>query len=1066
MKKLVLGASLLVSGMGAFAQLTAPTRVITTPVNQNGIENIIVEEIDATPVGAGYNTYRVFVDMAAGFGYQLTTGNTQAGELRIESTGTWFNDIDDGETFGGDFKDGDLSGSATLWYDSYVTSSGVSRTTEGVLFSEDTDGTVDGVTAGTPITTTTTPGLDLDMFGEDPNTDPFIVANGSFSVDPTEVTNALQGPTASNTVLIGQFTTDGDITMLLNFQTFDFALNTPLTIDQISVTSIPNQDPTGAIVLPTADTTVDVNDVVALAVDASDVDGSVASVEFFANGLSIGTDNTPNGSIFNLNWTASGTAVAITAEVTDNQGATVTTAPLNITVNDPCPVVVNNLLPAAGVYDLNAIAVSADASDCDQDITKAELFVDGSLVATDNTVNAGNYSFNYNPTPGTHVLMVVATNSAGNTGSASVSADFVNAAPSVAITAPAVTPFDLAVGNDTTFTATASDLDGSVSSVAFYVNGSLEATLNAGPYSFTYSALAPATVEVVAVATDNNGGTAADTVSFNTVFVGGGYTLGYVEEFCSDDANFCVPVITKGDVADVIGYDIEILYDNSKVTPTGNVIAAEELIADRDWTSYSIFVEGDSIVRVSLFFNGTEPQGTTFDGPSTSEVFCVEFARNFTFGDVDTASFSVPVLSESYANFVTDLTDTEGNIYTTKKETDFFGSLDFWADNSPIKYVAGSNLITEISNSTTNTPVVTPNAAGDFVYDISNGTNINIVRDVDASVNVQSVINGYDAYLTSLVSVGSPSYRPTVYQIIAMDVNRDGRIAAGDVSQISRRAVGKLDEFAQDWVFIPLEVVNQDFQYRISDDFPYADASAGNGIGYYRNFVPVPTNDIELPVDNAADCPIIETETFKGVLLGDVDGNYADEAESADFKSANAGVIVVDAEGNVVAEGANAVDFELRYDAALGYVDVEALNANVTVNNDVAGILRVSSYMDATNAPVMKINGLDVTEAEVALALVNGKAAKFDFAATVTSSDAFEALDINVYPNPIAEGKMFVSVKENGVANIYNAIGVKVMSVDVVAGVNAVAVDNLVRGSYVVEVVGTSANGSANVIIK
>jgi len=89
--------------------------------------------------------------------------------------------------------------------------------------------------------------------------------------------------------------------------------------------------------------------------------------------------------------------------------------------------------------------------------------------------------------------------------------ELVNAAPTVAITAPAVTPFDLAVGNDTTFEATASDVDGTVSSVAFYVNGSLENTDNtAGDgFTFVYSALAPETnIEVIAIATDNNGGTA------------------------------------------------------------------------------------------------------------------------------------------------------------------------------------------------------------------------------------------------------------------------------------------------------------------------------------------------------------------------------------------------------------------------------------------------------------------------------------------------------------------------------------------------------------------------------
>lgn len=65
-----------------------------------------------------------------------------------------------------------------------------------------------------------------------------------------------------------------------------------------------------------------------LAADAADVDGSVSDVEFLANGISLGV---VTKAPFTLNWMATTGDYVISAVVTDNEGATATST-VNVSV--------------------------------------------------------------------------------------------------------------------------------------------------------------------------------------------------------------------------------------------------------------------------------------------------------------------------------------------------------------------------------------------------------------------------------------------------------------------------------------------------------------------------------------------------------------------------------------------------------------------------------------------------------------------------------------------------------------------------------------------------------------
>ena len=75
-----------------------------------------------------------------------------------------------------------------------------------------------------------------------------------------------------------------------------------------------------------------------LAAIASDADGLIERVEFFANGASLGLGraSATNGNLFTLDWFASQPGwFALTARATDNGGAIATSNAISIRVNAP-----------------------------------------------------------------------------------------------------------------------------------------------------------------------------------------------------------------------------------------------------------------------------------------------------------------------------------------------------------------------------------------------------------------------------------------------------------------------------------------------------------------------------------------------------------------------------------------------------------------------------------------------------------------------------------------------------------------------------------------------------------
>ncbi len=176
-----------------------------------------------------------------------------------------------------------------------------------------------------------------------------------------------------------------------------------------------NQSPTVSITLPTNGTVFDQGDVVAIAANASDPDGSITQVEFFSGTTSLGIDTS---SPYSLNWTnAAAGNYNITVSARDNNGATTTSSAVTITVNPvgPQSPVVGITSPSNNTNFTvgNSINITANASDADGSVSLVEFFQGTTKLGEDTSAP---YSFTWSGVAeGNYALTAIATDNDNNT---------------------------------------------------------------------------------------------------------------------------------------------------------------------------------------------------------------------------------------------------------------------------------------------------------------------------------------------------------------------------------------------------------------------------------------------------------------------------------------------------------------------------------------------------------------------------------------------------------------------------------------------------------------------------
>jgi hypothetical protein len=431
---------------------------------------------------------------------------------------------------------------------------------------------------------------------------------------------------------------------------------------------------------------------------------------------------------------------------------------------------------------------------------------------------------------------------------------------------------------------------------------------------------------------------------------------------------------------------------------------------------------------------------------------------------VDSSAVSVSFLQESYITGVQTKPVTTRKMYSTTQQN-YLANLTFWSDNSPISYdVASPNayLVTNVygaTGSTVNNPnaPVTPNVTGQFTHNLTNGTSIQISRDINNLNSVQLLVNAADAVIGKTLLINTLA-APSVYQVMALDVNLDGVVSAGDLSQLKQRATLAIPEFMQawnydnngvsngqaskDWVFVDLARVAT-AAYQISATYP-----ANDGVGYSKGKVPVapfilPTNVTGYSSTNAT-CPTVGTENYKGIMLGDVNGSYAAYTADGILKTNQTDYILVDL-NNVIVEGTkvsvpvsfiseepvNAFDIALQVNEnKLTYVSNEdtqlGSESEAFYNGDDKTYRYTALNMNefTSNARVSyitfetvdgKISEKDLT---AELGLLNGKLTEVRFSKSAELGDN----TIDIYPNP-SNGMFTVMSNLDGRVDIIDITG-------------------------------------------
>lgn len=1100
-----------------------------------GLESIVVEryyQSDAAdqanasdngavvPLTVGTITYRVYVDMADGYKFSQIFG-TEDHNLTINTTTSFYND----PNYGVALNPASISAvnirKHTAMIDSWFTTGGAASGKVGVMESEDTDGTLgnqqnilannpggcfglpingitgqDGLVASSSATFLVPNQLGLGnalQVLDQTVGNSILVTNGTIAA-----LGGIVGPTASNKVLIAQFTTNGDLTFQLNVQLVNIATGDA----ENYVASNPGADelthptlirsaniaPTIAITSPANNANINTGSNVTIVADVVDPNGTPSLVEFFVDGVSIGTDNNEP---YTANYLAVSGNHVITATVADPDCATGNSIPVNIVVssNEPPTIVLDAL---STVIQGETVTFSAVAADPDGTIAQVEFFVNNVSIGVDNT---SPYSIDYTPALGTgQSVEAVATDNLGaSTTSNTVIMNVVgNIFPTVSITSPLngdaiIAPQLLDIQ------ATAGDADGSIVQVEFFINGTSIGTDNSAPYEISWTSTS-GEANITAVATDNNGGsTTSSQVTIQVVDPNAlPYYIGSQTIVC-DESIYCVPfgVSITTPVDNIIGYDLTFNYDPQLLEPTGN-ITLSNVLADPQFIEYSTSIPVAGTLNITINFDGGTPEQSEFVG--VGQLFCIEFNKLGAFPAEGQSEIIASSIVESYITGVVDQVASEGYCYSVIN-TAYEANLQFWSDSSPIVYDSSNPndyLITRIygaDNGIVNESSFTiPDMTGAFSHDLLSGTEIAIERDINNIYTVQPLINAADAVLCKSLSTGE--FTPNVYQILAMDVNLDGVVSAGDITQLKQRATLTIGEFQQawnyddngnsngepskDWIFVDNSRVASDVAFQISQTFPSDD-----GTGYSAARVPVIPFTLAANVTNFSatgeTCANILPETYTAILLGDVTGSYENYTADGQLKSGNSDeYILVDLQNPVFSNGLVTVPVYIKSNRQINSIDIaltpedsKISNSNILGQqsglegsskfNEFDNTLRGSHFNANSIISESPVYYVQFTSADSILkakdilysfGLLNGE--KTDVLFSEPSEEEINLTQLYPVPN---NGSFIINSNEDGVALIYNSYGQIIENqIKINKGSNNLQLSNPVQGIYSVKI--------------
>lgn len=245
--------------------------------------------------------------------------------------------------------------------------------------------------------------------------------------------------------------------------------------------------------------------------NATDANGTISKVNFYVDGIFKGTDNS---SPYSATWVSTVGGHALTAVAVDNLGDSTRSAVVNITAsttNVPPTISFTSPTNNATYLTTDIVNISVTTGDADGTVSRVNFYDGTTFIGTD---VSSPYSMTKTFTAGVHNLYATSKDDAGDSTTAGPVKITVSAPPNIKPVVSITSPYD---GENFTSPATfdinvdASDADGTIARVNFYLNGTFVATDASAPYSTTPSGITPGGYTYNVTAIDNDGDSTTST---------------------------------------------------------------------------------------------------------------------------------------------------------------------------------------------------------------------------------------------------------------------------------------------------------------------------------------------------------------------------------------------------------------------------------------------------------------------------------------------------------------------------------------------------------------------------
>ena len=275
--------------------------------------------------------------------------------------------------------------------------------------------------------------------------------------------------------------------------------------------------PTVAISAPASNATFNAPATITVTATAGEPGGSIARVDFYANGNLIGSKTTAP---YTVTLSPGIGGYTLSAKATDGVGTVATAAGIPVTVLPPAPTILLAAPSNGAVYAPGqTIVLNVNATTPQSTIARIEFDSDGAAIQTINAVagvSTGTFSLNWTgATPGTHALTAkVYSTSGGSATSASASVTVADLAVALLEPAPGQV---FAASTPISLTAAPSETGGTIVKVEFYADGALVGASTAPPYTATWSSSAAGSHSITARVSDAAGLTMTSAAAAVTV---------------------------------------------------------------------------------------------------------------------------------------------------------------------------------------------------------------------------------------------------------------------------------------------------------------------------------------------------------------------------------------------------------------------------------------------------------------------------------------------------------------------------------------------------------------------